>query len=74
MGAEVTQRNVLDMQVCVPVGWTGSQVIEFAENSNPCGTMNGWFIRCEGDERLKGMPERNPCAAHQGFVHIMLDA
>lgn len=73
MKAEVTRYGVLDMQVCVPADWTDSQVKAFADSENPSGT-NGWFIRKEGDEALKGKPERTPCAERPGFVHIMLDA
>lgn len=71
---EVTQRGVLDMQVCVPAEWTDEQVLDFAEKENPCGTTNGWFIRREGDKELMGCPERQPCAERDNFVHIMLDA
>lgn len=70
--AEVTQRNALDMQVCVPEDWTDTQVKEFAERENPSGT-NGWSVRKAGDSALGGAPERNPCSTHLGFVHIMLD-
>jgi hypothetical protein len=73
--AIVTRRGALDMQVCVPGDWSDAQVIAFAERANPCGTTNGWSIRREGDEALRGMPERNPCVGGPaGNVHIMLDA
>lgn len=74
MSAEVMQRGVLDMQVCVPADWTDEQVVAFAERENPCGTENGWFIRREGDPALVGCPERTPCESREGCVHIMLDA
>lgn len=74
MAAEVTIIGILDMQVCVPEGWTDDQVKEFAERENPCGTENGWIIRKEGDAALTGAPERQPCAERSGHVHIMLDA
>lgn len=74
MKPEVTQRNALDMQVCVPKAWTDMQVLEFAEAEYPCGTRGGWHIRKEGDAMLRGMPERNTCGERDGFVHIMLDA
>lgn len=74
MEAEVTQRNALGMQVCVPAKWTDEEVKSFAESSNPCGTTNGWSIRREGDKMLIDMPERNPCGRNTGYVHIMLDA
>lgn len=74
MNAEVTQRGTLDMQVCVPADWTDAQVIEFAEQTNPCGTRNGWFIRREGSPLLDGDPERVACKGRPGFVHLMLDA
>ena len=66
MQAEVTQRNALDMQVCVPADWSDEQIKDFAGH--------GWDIRREGDRMLRGDPERNPCTSRQGFVHIMLDA
>lgn len=74
MSAEVTRRGGLDMQVCVPSDWRDSQVVEFAERENPCGTTNGWVIRREGDAALAGKPERVNCASRAGHVHIMLDA
>lgn len=74
MAAEITRIGFLDMQVCVPEDWTDEQVLAFAEQENPCGTANGWAIRREGSPLLYGSPERQPCAAHEGRVHIMLDA
>lgn len=74
MQAEVTQRNALDTQVCVPADWSDEQIKDFADSANSCGTMHGWDIRREGDRMLGGDPERNPCTSRQGFVHIMLDA
>lgn len=70
----VNKIGAIDMQVCVPKDWTDSQVMQFAESENPCGTRTGWQIRKEGNEHLDGMPERNPCGKRKGFVHIMLDA
>jgi len=72
--AEVIRHGILSMQVCVPHDWDDEQVKDFAERECPCGTSNGWFIRKEGDKKLSGFPERNPCAERSGFVHIMLDA
>jgi len=74
VSAEVTRRNSLDMQVCVPKDWTDEQVKEFADRENLCGTANGWSIRKEGDKLLNGAPERQPCEGRGGYVHIMLDA
>jgi hypothetical protein len=71
---EVTREGLLDMQVCVPEDWIDSQVEEFANKENCCGTMSGWRIRKEGSELLDGSPERNPCAERKGCVHITLDA
>jgi len=62
------------MQVCVPEDWHDAAVIRFAEQENPCGTTNGWFIRRKGDDGLAGDPERQPCAKCSNHVHIMLDA
>lgn len=70
---EVTQRNALDMQVCVPYWWTDEQIIAFAEGEYPSGT-SGWAIRKKGDPALAGDPERNPCSSRDEFVHVMLDA
>jgi len=74
---EVTQRGVLDMQVCVPNSWTDEEIIDFANANNPCGTENGWFIRKEGDELLAGCSEKVSCMDEKrnkyGYVHIMLD-
>lgn len=74
MTAEITKRGMFDCQVCVPASWTDDEARAFAEVNNPCGTESGWSIRREGDEALKGAPERMPCASRPGHVHIMLDA
>ena len=74
MSAEVTHFGFLDMQVCVPAGWTDEQALDFAEKEFPCGTTNGWQIRREGSEALHGSPERVDCERNEDHVHIMLDA
>lgn len=72
---EVTKRGALDMQVCVPAGWSDDQVKAFADRKNPCGTENGWSIRRAGDAALRGDPERRRCQGDRsGYVHVMLDA
>ena len=71
---EVTQRGVLDMQVCVPTDWTDEQAKAFADAENCCGTQNGWQVCKAGCSTLNGAPERVPCAERAGFVHIRLDA
>ena len=72
--AQVTRQGMLDCQVCVPDDWTDEQVVAFANTENPCGTMNGWCIRREGDKALAGAHERVQCSGRSGFVHVMLDA
>lgn len=72
--AQVTKIGILDMQVCVPKGWSNRRVLAFAEAHNPCGTSAGWGIRKKGSRFLAGCPARVPCEDHEGFVHIMLDA
>lgn len=74
MTAEITKNGLLDCQVCVPENWNDDEVLAFVAVNNPCGTDPGWSIRREGDEALKGAPERMPCASRPGHVHIMLDA
>lgn len=74
MNAEVIQRGVLDMQVCVPNEWSDEEVKAFADRENICGTENGWQIRKEGDPALNGDPERTKCSQWSSNVHIMLDA
>lgn len=71
---EVTRMGALDMQVCVPEGWTDEQVKVFADSENLCGTENGWVIRKQGSELLAGADERVRCTSRDGFVHVMLDA
>jgi hypothetical protein len=70
----VTRTNPLDMQVCVPAGWTDEQVKAFADREHLCGTTNGWQIRRQGSTLLSGAPERINCSVRAGFVHVMLDA
>lgn len=72
--AQVTKRGALDMQVCVPKGWTDEQVKDYADNANLCGTQSGWHIRRAGDIALSGCAERVQCQDDPNFVHIMLDA
>lgn len=72
--AEVTRRGGLDMQVCVPQHWTDEQVIDYAEQENPCGTEGGWHIRRVGDPALAGHPERVQCLTIDRRCHITLDA
>lgn len=74
MAAQVTRRGFLDMQVCVPAGYTDEQALEFAESQNPCGTEGGWMVRKEGSKYLAGAPERRECEEREGYVHITLDA
>jgi len=71
---EVTRMGALDMQVCVPRDWDDERVRTFAESKYPCGTTNGWQIRKQGDEALKGKDERVQCSQKSGCVHVMLDA
>jgi len=73
--ASVTRKGLLlDMQVCVPSDWTDDQVRDFAEYKNPAGTTNGWQIRREGHDALKGAPERINCTMKPNHVHIMMEA
>lgn len=73
-GAQITRAGALDMQVCVPSRWSDEQIKLFADTENFCGTENGWRIRKNGSDLLRGAPERNPCACRTGFVHVTLDA
>lgn len=72
--AEIVRTGIFSMQVCVPAAWTDDEAKRFADNRNPCGTTNGWFIRKQGSELLAGSDERVACADRTGCVHIMLDA
>ena len=74
MDANMPRFGLLDCQVCVSKDWTDKQVLEYAENENPCGTAHGWQIRRNGDEALEGAQERVRCEADSKNVHIMLDA
>lgn len=71
---EVIRENLLDMQVCVPGDWSDKQVEDFANKERFCGTTSGWRVRKEGNERLGGYPERNPCSNGNGYVHVTLEA
>lgn len=71
---QVTKAGLLDMQVCVPRTWSDEQVLGYAETMNPCGTENGWAIRRQGSEYLRGAAERTECAKYPNNIHIMLDA
>lgn len=69
----VTQTKGLAMQVCVPSDYTDEEVVQFAEQQNPCGTMNGWAIQRK-DENYKSYIERVDCSERPGYVHIVLVA
>ena len=69
--AEVTRRGFLDMQVCVPWDWTGEQVKAFAEDANPCGTENGWFIREIFND---GSAKEVQCHDRSTHKHVVLEA
>lgn len=70
----IVRAGILTMQVCVPSTFTDDEVLAFAENKNPCGTSAGWQIRRQGDDALRGAPERRTCNDDPTHVHIMLDA
>jgi len=70
----VLRTNLFCCQVCVPKYTTDSQLLEFAEEKNPCGTEHGWAIRREGSELLSGCDERVQCRDFESHCHIMLDA
>lgn len=74
MNPQVLRQGILDCQVCVPSDWTDEQAIALAEREYPSGTSNGWQIRRQGDEALRGANERVECKERPGYVHIMLDA
>lgn len=69
----VTRMALASMQVCVPAESSDEEVEQFANSSHPTGIESRWAIRREGDAALLGSPERNPCEARAGCVHIMLD-
>lgn len=69
----VMRVGVLDMQVCVPSHWDDAGIENFANAMKPCGTEHGWKLR-KDPKLLAGDPERNPCEAFSGFVHVTLDA
>jgi hypothetical protein len=57
MNPEVTRYGALDMQVCVPAGWTDDEVAAFAEREYPSGT-GGWKIRRAGALLRNGSARR----------------
>jgi hypothetical protein len=73
MGAEIIRRGLFAIQVCVPKDWTDQQIIEFAEEANPCGTERGWQIRRYLEEEAN-YQERGQCMDHENHVHLVLEA
>lgn len=59
---------------CVPAEWDDGAVLEWA-NRIGCPSECGWKIVREGNQKLFGRPERNPCDydGRQKYVHIMLE-
>jgi hypothetical protein len=72
MNATVTRSIALAMQVCVPNDWSDTQIKEFAEKENPCGTDLGWIVCKTGAVELKGDPDKVTCSQHPENVHVVL--
>lgn len=60
------------MQVCVPQNWTDTEVIAYANKTNPSFTKNGWAIRTPEDPAQQGRPVRVQCVERAACVHIVL--
>jgi len=61
-GPVVMTSRFASLHLCVPGGWTDIQVLEFAEDEQPCGASQGWRIR----------GERLSCAEGDSFVHLVV--
>lgn len=62
---EVLRSCLLQMQVCVPEGYTDEQVEDFSNINNPTGISSQWTIRQE-------IPVRAQCEERTGCVHLIL--
>ena len=58
----VMQANFGSLRLCVPSDWSDVQVLEFAEDEEPCGARSGWKVR----------GERVRCADGNGMVHLVV--
>lgn len=70
----VTRIGGSSMKVCVPSDWGDVKVLAFAEQENPCSTVDGWLIRRPEHMPLDTGPERTQCEQFDSHCHIMLDA
>lgn len=59
-------QGLLHLQLCVPGEWTDEQVVDFAEQEQPCGSSGGWSVNL-GAKRV-------PCADGGGMIHVIVSA
>lgn len=62
---KVTRAGVFNNQVCVPIGYTDRQILDFIESEHPAGTSGGWFIT----EELGKVP----CSERDGYIHVVVN-
>lgn len=72
--ASILKMTGLAMRLCVPGNFTEEQIVEFAENKNPCGTSHGWELAKEGHLSLEGNKDRIMCAGDVDNVHVVVIA
>ncbi len=65
----VTRISLGSMQVCVPIGWSDEQIVEYVNRESPSGMKSGWTVRYVRDRT----PFRVPCKERPGCVHVVLD-
>jgi hypothetical protein len=72
----VFRMNFLTCNICVPKDWTEEQILKVAEEQNPAGTSNGWFVytqeMLDENEYSKGTQAIVPCDELEGHVHYIL--
>lgn len=58
----VLEVSLGSLRLCVPGDWTDLQVLEFAEDEEPCGAKCGWKI----------CGERLACRDGDGMAHVIV--
>lgn len=71
---QVVAKKLLSMMLCVPSGWTDTQVEAFAESQDSAGTLQGWRVTQDGSSVIGGAKSRVACREDSRRVHVVVEA
>lgn len=66
-GPTITHYTLTKLEVCVPVDWSTTQAIEFAESKSHCLNNYHWTTESETDAHTI-----QPCELQDGFKHLTI--